>query len=862
MTFACAGVNAEDVAGITEEVVLMTMAATVDASKEAEYTLDVVSTTDKLVLGAETTGDQYTANVVTTKVVAEGIHVCGDLKEVKGTAATCTEPGTKDYWECKCGKKYVDAAGSAEITELAIPATGHSKEKDEIPGKEATCTEAGYTAGEKCKVCGTTTKECEDIPANGHTGDVVPAKAATCTDTGNVEFVPCSVCNAKYESKAADAKKIDDVEIPAKGHTGAAVEAKEPTCTEAGNVAHFACTACGKNFESKAADAKEIETVTIAALGHDKKAQVPEFIPDDCSKDGMKAHYYCEVCKAYFSDADYKVEVQKADLVIPADHKYGDLVPAKDKTCTEAGMKAHYQCSSCKKYFDEAKKEVKKDELVIPASHELTLVPAKDKTCTEDGNVAYYDCADCDVNFEDAEATKVIETVVVPAGHEIEKVDAKAETCTEDGNKAYKKCTVCDTYFDAETDEEIADKASVVIPATGHSEEKDVISGTAATCTTRGLTDGEKCKTCKVWTTKQTVIPATGHSLVKTEEKAATCTEVGYAAYWTCEREDCKRMFADEAATEEIYSKADVLLEMLDHVMGEWEVTNEPTDSKDGDKKRVCLNDGCEYEELAKIPAIGTKCDHAEWETSGIDEIIKEATCTEAGLKNILCIECYEVAKENVEIPALGHMDGEYSTIYSIGEKPATCTEAGHKEHYACWMCEALFSDADGKTPIEAPEKIAALGHTWGAEEGGVKTCSACGAIQFVPAEEGAESAEVKVEEVAQEAVLTENEQVALEINPSASVTIATPIVPVANPVTELVDEIETLLGDVIENIKAFVVDITVEKTITGTGDYDVTDEKVSVTNLPIEIEILIPGEIRGMDNYRVIRHHEGEGVK
>ncbi len=53
------------------------------------------------------------------------------------------------------------------------------------------------------------------------------------------------------------------------------------------------------------------------------------------------------------------------------------------------------------------------------------------------------------------------------------------------------------------------------------------ISGTPATCTATGLTDGQKCSVCGLVLTEQTVIPAKGHSEVTVKGKAATCTESG-----------------------------------------------------------------------------------------------------------------------------------------------------------------------------------------------------------------------------------------------------------------------------------------------------------------------------------------------
>lgn len=57
----------------------------------------------------------------------------------------------------------------------------------------------------------------------------------------------------------------------------------------------------------------------------------------------------------------------------------------------------------------------------------------------------------------------------VPHTHNLTLVSASKATCTKDGNKAYYACDGCDMWFeDANGSIEIADKTSVIIPATGH----------------------------------------------------------------------------------------------------------------------------------------------------------------------------------------------------------------------------------------------------------------------------------------------------------------------------------------------------------------------------------------------------------
>lgn len=57
----------------------------------------------------------------------------------------------------------------------------------------------------------------------------------------------------------------------------------------------------------------------------------------------------------------------------------------------------------------------------------------------------------------------------VPHTHSLTLVSANKATCTKDGNKVYYACDGCDMWFeDANGSIEIADKTSVIIPATGH----------------------------------------------------------------------------------------------------------------------------------------------------------------------------------------------------------------------------------------------------------------------------------------------------------------------------------------------------------------------------------------------------------
>ena len=84
--------------------------------------------------------------------------------------ATCTESGSKTLTCTVCGY----------ATELEIAPNGHTEE--DIPGKAATCTEAGLSTGSQCTVCGVVTEEQIAINPKGHS-----FVEGSCTVCGEVD---------------------------------------------------------------------------------------------------------------------------------------------------------------------------------------------------------------------------------------------------------------------------------------------------------------------------------------------------------------------------------------------------------------------------------------------------------------------------------------------------------------------------------------------------------------------------------------------------------------------------------------------------------------------------------------------------
>ena len=162
------------------------------------------------------------------KITVSHVHNYGEVH--KGTPATCTTAGTKDYYECACGKKFVkDGDNYVETTDLtiAIDANAHDfagqpyidggaeghYQQCKLNGEHHSATEAhtgGTATCQKLAKCGKCNAEYGTLADHVY-GDIVPAKDATIDEEGNVEYKDCNVCKKHFDN---DGKEIADVTIP------------------------------------------------------------------------------------------------------------------------------------------------------------------------------------------------------------------------------------------------------------------------------------------------------------------------------------------------------------------------------------------------------------------------------------------------------------------------------------------------------------------------------------------------------------------------------------------------------------------------------------------------------------------------
>ena len=239
-------------------------------------------------------------------------------------------------------------------------------------------------------------------------------------------------------------------------------------------------------------------TVTIT-ISHNL-GTLNEETPATCIADGMQAHYYCSDCGKFFDES--KNETTEAALTIPATgvHTFGTLIEEQPATCIAGGMKAHYKCTVCGKYFDADKNETTEEALKTPISpyygHSFGFwVEEQYATCQAPGRKGYKHCSICNKDY-DASNKEITDWVIPvnPDGHELGDLVAEVPaTCKDTGVKAHRDCRLCGKNCDPITRKEIAD---LTIPTTNNHTYGELIPEVPATTTEFGVKEHKDCTVC------------------------------------------------------------------------------------------------------------------------------------------------------------------------------------------------------------------------------------------------------------------------------------------------------------------------------------------------------------------------------
>ena len=319
--------------------------------------------------------------------------------------------------------------------------------------------------------------------------------------------------------------------------------------------------------------------------------------------------------------------------------------------------------------------------------------------------------------------------------HTMNYVEAVEATCTEDGHIAYYVCSGCGkTFSDEEGNHEITYE-SAVTDAVGHTLTKT--EGKAATCTEAGNIEYYTCSACgKTFSDAEgkaevanVSVSAAGHKMTRTAAKAATCTEAGNIEYYTCSV--CDKMFSDAEGKTEV---TEVGIPAAGHKMTKTEAVDATCTESGNIEYYTCSACGKMFSDAegktevteVGIPAAG----HKLTKTEAVD-----ATCTEAGnIEYYTCSACGKTFSDaegktevtEVGIPAAGHK------LTKTEAKEATCAEAGNIEYYTCSACGKTFSDAEGKTEVtEVTIPVKAHTEPYTAEVTQAPTASAAGSAEL-----------------------------------------------------------------------------------------------------------------------------------
>lgn len=680
------------------------------------------------------------------------------LKEIPAKDATCTEAGNIAYWTCPdCNKLFSDAACTKEIekADTETSAQGHDY-GTLIAAKAATCTEDGNEAYYQCSRCSKYFDENKDkietptIGKLGHDIEHHPYVAATCVKTGSNEYWSCKRCDGKFADGNGDTQFTGDIVIsvndknhaPSDTWTWAGDNEEHwkicPDCKaimsitvdhhtasgtgEATCVGNATCDICKKSFGN------------VNPNNHASKLVYHEEVAATCKSTGTIEYWSCASCNKNFSDAEGKTEISDNALVIAKnpDKHTGEKVWTKTETTHEE------KWSCCDKVtVAETAHTWDANGVCAVCDYKCKHVQASDWYANETNH--WQVCKRCNAKFHDAP-----HTADIPA------------TCT---TQAF--CHACGNHFGTVNSENHTDKkvwtktettheqkwscCNAVVVAREPHEWKD---GTCSECGyvcqhTGGTATCKEKATCEICGQQYGELAA--HKLTKTAEyKAATCTEDGNIAYWTCSV--CKKLFSDENGTTKI-EQAETVINALGHdYAAAWKSDGTKhwrECTRCHDKKDVAAHTGGTATCAAKA-----KCDvcAAEYGTTNpakhsdiVNVPAKAHTCTEDGnIEHYKCEGCGKLFSDaNGEHPTTEAdiKDAAHHTLTLTEAKAATCLEPGNNEYYTCSVCKKVFQDAAGtkETTVAAETVAKSTDHattiTVVNADGHYTVCSVCGTV-------------------------------------------------------------------------------------------------------------------------------------
>lgn len=356
----------------------------------------------------------------------------------------------------------------------------------------------------------------------------VEAKAVNCTENGNDEYYYCSTCDRYFSDEACQIPFKGNKEIKAYGHSivldtlqgnnGYSWSDNSSSCTAYGK-----CNNAGCSYTTTA-----IATIS-SEITQDKSCTLPELTK------------YTATFDEVWADTQIKSNVQTETAL---GHTYGAVsyyTTYKDfNNYTNEGHEVYatHTCTVCSE-----SESVKASDVYVYSVYIY---------CEKDGAIDYY--VDFDEQYTWAQTNGEMTHIVVKAlGHNMKPVEAQAPTCTEVGWDAYEQCS----RYRCDYNTKGADIPMVSHTCGDWNEEKP------ATCVDKGVKGHKDCTVCNnhidqdgnIIDDLEIAVNPNNHDILNHSAKAPTCTEIGWDAYDTCQREGCSySTYSEKPALDHDYS--------------------------------------------------------------------------------------------------------------------------------------------------------------------------------------------------------------------------------------------------------------------------------------------------------------------
>ncbi|MCI5819335.1 MAG: putative Ig domain-containing protein, partial [Acidaminococcus sp.] len=162
-------------------------------------------------------------------------------------------------------------------------------------------------------------------------------------------------------------------------------------------------------------DTNILKEIPVTIINHTHTTTFVPEKPKTCTTDGNIEHYKCNVCGDLFEDAGAVKSLTEEQVKIPAGHEYTQMVGLVSPTCSSKGMRAHFRCHNCDKYFELGSyAEVSAESLEIdidPNAHNTTHKDGSEANCSVTGIYPHEHCSLCNKNFYSDGVTEMTDIV-------------------------------------------------------------------------------------------------------------------------------------------------------------------------------------------------------------------------------------------------------------------------------------------------------------------------------------------------------------------------------------------------------------------------------------------------------------------